>query len=117
MMIGCLVPVAGGLQGIAFGAGMSGHPADITLDSHVRYLSGLLFGIAFGFASAIPTIEKMGYRVGLLSAIVVTGGLARLYGMFVDGLPKPVMIFALVMELGVVPTLWLLQKRVARQWM
>ena len=28
MMIGCLVPVAGGLQGIAFGAGMSGHPAE-----------------------------------------------------------------------------------------
>lgn len=117
MIIGCLVPLAGGLGGIAFAAGIFGHPADVTLDSHVRYLSGLLLGLACGFASAIPAIEKNGYRIGLLAALVITGGFARLYGVLIDGWPEPVMIFALVMELGFVPILWLWQRRVARQWM
>ena len=111
IMIGCLVPLAGGLEGIIYGARLSGHVIDITINSHVRYLSGLLLGIACGFASAIPAIEKNGKRVGLLVALVVTGGLARLYSVLVEGWPEPVMIFGLVMELGVVPILWLWQRR------
>ncbi len=117
MAIGCVVPLVGGLQGMLLGAGVSGHGDQVTLDSHVRYLSGLLLGIGFGFASAIHSIEKYGDRVTLLTALVVTGGLARLFAVLIDGWPAPLMIFALVMELGVVPTLWLWQRRVARQWM
>ena len=116
MIIGCLEPLAGGLDGIVNGARLPGNVVDITLNSHFRYLSGLLIGIACGFASAIPAIEKIGFRVRLLVAVVVTGGLARLYGVLVEGWPERVMIFALVMELAVVPLLWLWQRRVARQW-
>ena len=113
---GCLVPLSGGLLGIAHGAGLIGHGGDVNLDSHVRYLSGLLLGIGLGFASAIPDIEKHGARVTLLSGIVVIGGLARFYGVLADGWPAPSMVFALVMEMGVTPLLWLWQRRVARQW-
>ena len=114
MSIGCLVPLVGGLQGVI--SGLPGRIVDVTFNSHFRYLSGLLLGIAFGFASAIPAVEKKGSRIGLLVALVLTGGLTRLYGVLVDGWPEPIMLFALVMELGVVPLLWFWQIRVAKQW-
>jgi Domain of unknown function (DUF4345) len=128
--LGCVVPLAAGLLGVVHGASMLAHVGEvgggvaagvggevagnITLDSHVRYLSGLLFAIGLGFLSCIPDIERQGARATLLSAIVVTGGLARLYGVIIDGWPAPPMVFALAMELAVVPLLWLWQRRVAR---
>lgn len=112
--LGCLLPLTGGLMGIFQGAGFLNHGGDVTLDSHVRYLSGLLFAIGLGFLSAIPAIERKSARVTLLTAIVVAGGLARLYGLIVDGWPGDTMKFALIMELGVVPLLWLWQRRIAR---
>ena len=115
IMIGCIVPLSGGVLGLMHGAGMVGSVGDVTLDSHVRYLSGLLLGVGLGFLSAIPNIEKHSDRVALLTAIVVTGGMARLYGILSDGWPAPPMVFALGMELGVVPVLWCWQRRVAQQ--
>ena len=118
--LGCVVPLAGGLLGVVYGAGMLGHAGDvggdITLDSHVRYLSGLLLALGLGFLSIIPDIEGQGSRASLLTAIVVTGGLARLYGVLADGWPGTTMSLALLMELGVVPGLWLWQRRVAAKF-
>ncbi len=85
---GGLVPVFAGLGGIILGASLAGEssaPAD--LDSHFRYLSGLLFGIGLAFWGAIPGIERKGRTFRLLTAIVFVGGLARLYGVFLHGLP------------------------------
>lgn len=112
--LACIVPLSGGLWGIIEGAGMLGQGGDVTLDSHVRYLSGLLLGIGLAFLSVIPNVESHGGRSSLLSAIVVTGGLSRLYGVWNDGWPAPAMQAALAMELGVVPILYLWQRRVAR---
>lgn len=47
--LACDVPICGGMLGIIGGAGMIGHGGDVTLDSHVRYLSGLLFGLGLCF--------------------------------------------------------------------
>ena len=116
VVVGCLVPLTGGLLGMLHGVSMAGHSPDVTLDSHVRYLSGLLFGVGLGFLSVIPDIEKHTQRTTMLTCIVIVGGLARLYGVVVDGWPEPTMVFALVLELGVVPMLWLWQRRVATQW-
>lgn len=111
--VACIVPISAGLWGVIGGAGMLGHGGDVTLDSHVRYLSGLLLGIGVAFLSLVPRIENQGPSAALLSAIVVVGGLCRLYGVCVDGWPGPVMSGALLMELGVVPVLYLWQSRVA----
>ena len=111
--LACLVPIIGGLAGIVGGAGMLHHGGDVTLDSHVRYLSGLLLGIGLAFLSLVPNVEKQGAAAAMLSAIVVVGGLSRLYGVIVDGSPAPSMVFALGMELGVVPMIYLWQRRVA----
>ena len=111
--LACIVPISGGLWGIIAGAGMMGHGGDVTLDSHFRYLSGLLLGLGLAFLSLIPDIENQGRSAALLSVIVVVGGLCRLYGVFADGFPAPMMSGALVMELGVVPVIYMWQRRVA----
>ncbi len=111
--IGCMVPLAGGLDGILNASAMLAAIHDVTLDSHVRYLSGLLLAIGLGFLSTISAIARQGDRFTILTAIVVTGGLARLYGVLVDGAPGPIMMFALTMELVVTPLLWLWQRRIA----
>lgn len=78
--VACLVPLSGGLLGIAQGASVMGHANEVSLDSHIRYLSGLLLGIGLGFASTIPAIERHSDRFAMLATFVIIGGLARLYG-------------------------------------
>ena len=84
------------------------------LDSHVRYLSGLLLAIGLTFWSSIPRIEDRTTLVRLLTAMVVLGGLARAIGFSVSGWPGTGMAFGLAMELVVTPLLCLWQGRVAR---
>jgi hypothetical protein len=110
-----IVPVAAGLDGMIRGAAMLGASpaANLTLDSHLRYLSGLLLAIGLAFWSTIPGIERQTARFRLLTALVVLGGLGRLYGILVEGPPPVPMLFGLVMELGVTPLLCWWQGRVA----
>ena len=114
--LGCLVPLlAGGtgmIGGPAFLRGVeSGVPPD--LDSHFRYLSGLLFAIGLAFASCIPGIERRTARFRLLALLVLVGGLGRLLGLVSSGMPGTGHVFGLAMELGAVPLLVLWQARVA----
>ena len=86
---------------------------NMQLDSHFRYLSGLLFAIGLGFASTIPNIENHKSRFQLLTMIVLIGGMGRLAGIFLNGIPDNPMLFALVMELVVTPLLCLWQRRIS----
>ena len=106
-----LVPVGAGLAGMLQGGSMTGSHADAGLDSHVRYLSGLLLAIGIAFWTTIPAIDRQGARFGLLTVLVVIGGLGRLLGVVLLGWPPAPMIFGLVMELGVTPSLWLWRLR------
>lgn len=78
-------------------------------DNHHRYLSGLLLAIGLGYWSTVPSIEAMAGRLRLLTAVVVTGGLARLAGLALGDAPTPPVMAALAMELGVAPLLCLWQ--------
>ena len=115
VIIGGFVPVLAGFSGVIMGPymapGMDATP--IGFDSHFHYLSGLLLGIGLGFWSCVPRIEHKGERFELLTAIVVTGGLARCVAWYVSGLPDTPMRFALVMELIITPLLAYWQHRVA----
>jgi hypothetical protein len=111
-----LVPVAGGMAGVLWGPGGlgGGEQAPGPIDSHYRFLSGLLAAIGVAYWSAIPEIEREGAKIGLLTAIVVAGGFARALGMLIAGPPGALMSAALIMELIVAPAIYVWQARVAR---
>jgi hypothetical protein len=111
--LGGCVPVLAGLAGILQGAGLTADHASAALDSHVRYLSGLLLAIGLAFWSTIPRIETRRDRFLLLTLLVVAGGLGRLYGLLTHPLPPASMRAAEVMELLVTPALCLWQRRLS----
>ena len=115
--IGSLVPIGAGGAGMLLGPRILGSEAAGSgdLDSHFRYLSGLLLAIGLGYLSTIPRIETHGGRFRLLTCIVVVGGVGRLLSLLMLGPRSPSMIAALGMELIVTPGLALWQHRVGRQ--
>ncbi len=116
---GCVVAFAAGAAGIvsggAFLRGVEA-PVPADLDSHMRYLSGLLLAIGVGFAACISGIERKGRWILALAGIVLVGGLARLASLVVVGVPSEGHVFGLAMELGVVPLIALWQRSFARRW-
>lgn len=119
IVVACLVPLGAGLAGTVEGAAMlrgipPGPPPDV--DSHMRYLSGLLLGIGTAFLACVPRIEARGATFRLLGAIVVVGGLARAASLLSVGPPGWEHQLALVMELGATPLLVLWQARIGRLW-
>ena len=116
--LGSLVPILAGGAGIWWGPEfLRGSPAPVPadLDSHFRYLSGLLLGIGLSFLSCIPGIEGKGARFRLLGAIVLVGGLGRALSLLDVGLPGQGHRLALGMELVTMPLLMLWQWRIARR--
>jgi hypothetical protein len=112
--IGSLVPICAGAAGVLLGPEMlRSVAASPDLDSHFRYLSGLLLAIGIGFATTIPRIEARGERFLLLTLLVVAGGIARLVSLAAAGPPSTAMTAALIMELGVTPALACWRHRVA----
>ena len=110
-----IVPVAAGLYGVLFGQALTGDAVSISAESHFRFLSGLLLGIGLCFWSTLPSIEEKTNRFRLLTLLVVIGGLGRLVGLGLTGLPSLFMIGGLIMELVVTPVLCLWQTRVANR--
>jgi hypothetical protein len=116
-----LVPVAAGLIGVMLGPAMLADAnlptlrPDVALDSHYRYLSGLLLAVGLGFWSTLHRVELQTTRFRVLTAIVVVGGIGRLLGMAVEGVPGWPMLGALGMELVVTPLLCAWQGLIARR--
>jgi hypothetical protein len=111
-----LIPVATGLYGVLFGQALTGDAVSISAESHFRYLSGLLLGIGLCFWSTLPSIELKTGRFRLLTLLVVIGGLSRLIGLALTGLPSLFMLGGLIVELIVAPVLCLWQTRVANRY-
>jgi hypothetical protein len=108
-----LVPVIAGALGALRPELLLGGPAHVL--THGAYLSGLLLGLGLAFWSLIPAIERQGRVFGLLTGLVVLGGLARALAAFRLGAWSLPVTLSLGMELGVTPALWLWQRRVARK--
>jgi peptidoglycan/LPS O-acetylase OafA/YrhL len=102
-----LVPILAGGAGALSGAGFLGEPAGPATGSHLRYLSGLLLGLGLLAVWCAADLKRRHAVFAALSAVVVLGGLARLGGLVLEGVPPVPHLLALVMELGVVPALWL----------
>lgn len=102
-----LIPILAGLAGVMYGLRVFDVHAGVSHDgdSQLRYLSGLLLAVGLGFWSTVPRIEAQGARFRLLTALVLIGGLARLYALALSGLPAAVMLGGLAIELLVTPGL------------
>jgi len=108
-----LIAVGAGMAGGLHGTLMLGDWGDPSLDSHFRYLSGLLLGLGVAYWSVIPNVEREGERLSLVTLVIVTGGFFRALGLLADGSPGLVMRMALVGELVGAPLLYLWQRRIA----
>lgn len=114
--LGGLVPVGAGLAGIVLGPAMAARGAvAASLDSHFSYLSGLLLAVGLAFWGLVPSIERRGPQVRLLTWLVVVGGLGRLVSLRRVGPPDSAMQAALIMELVVTPVICLWQWRLERR--
>ncbi|MGO4571476.1 DUF4345 domain-containing protein [Microvirga sp. 2TAF3] len=111
-----IIPAAIGLYGVLFGHALTGETVSISAESHFRFLSGLLLGIGLCFWSTVPRIEEKTNRFRLLTLLIVIGGLGRLTGLILTGLPSLFMIGGLFLELIVTPFLCLWQTRVANRY-
>ena len=115
--VAAAVPVLAGLTGVLFGHGITGDQnPSVSADSHFRFLSGLLLGIGLCFWSTIPSIEEKTTFFRFLTLVVALGGMARLLGLWLTGVPSLTMLAALFMELVVTPALCLWQTRVANRY-
>ena len=107
-----MVPVTAGAAG-AFKPELLALASAPSALTHVAYLSGLLLGVGLGFWSLIPSIARQGRAFGLLTGVVVLGGLARLaLAVRLDAWGLSV-ILPLIMELAVTPVLWAWQRRLS----
>lgn len=113
----CTVSLSASITSILSGPGWLMQNGDVTtdLDSHFRYLSGLLLAIAIGFLSCMRGIEQKGPRMRLLAAIVIVGGLSRAYSAAVIGLPSFGHLGGLTIELVIVPVITAWQWSFARR--
>src|SRR3712207_3933562 len=83
-----VIPAGAGLFGVLFGPAMTGDTVSVSADSHFRFLSALLFGIGLVFWSTVPAIEEKTGRFRLLALLVFIGGLGRLLGLLLTGVPS-----------------------------
>ena len=106
-----LVPVVAGALGAIRPERLIAGPAHAL--THGAYLSGLLLGLGLAFWSLIPAIKRQSRIFGLLTGLVVLGGLARALTAARLGAWGLSVELPLIMELVVTPALFLWQRRVA----
>ncbi len=110
VLLGALVPLSAGLGGALLGPGFAG--GGLAADSHGRYLSGLLLGLGLLAAWCALDLRRRGAVFDALGFVVAVGGLARLLGVALVGVPPWPHVLALAMELVVTPALVLWRRRV-----
>lgn len=112
----CALALLGlGIAGVMLGVQFMHGVGTITVDNYFRLLSGILVGMGLLFLVSIPHVERYRERFGILTFMIVLGGLAHLYSVLLHGIPSIGTLFGLFMELIYAPLLWLLQRHVARR--
>lgn len=89
-------------------------PADATLDSNLRFYSGVWLGVGLAAFWLLPRIEHETVLFRALWLMIFLGGLGRLLSLVIAGMPFPPFVgFTLLEVLGAPLFVWW-QHRVAR---
>ena len=110
-----LIPFSYGLRGMLVGPrSIPGNriAVDASFDSEWRFVHAFWFAVAPVIWSTVPRVEEDPVAFRAVMATVMFGGLARLRSWRQAGRPRPVFIGGIVLELVVIPGIWLWQRRV-----
>ena len=110
-----LVLLGLGLSGVVLGVQFMHGVGTITVDNYFRLLSGMMAGMGVVLLLSILHVERYRERFGILTFMIVLGGLAELYSVTLHGIPSVGTMFGMFMTLIYAPLLWLLQRHVARR--
>lgn len=110
-----LVLLGIGLCGMILGVQFVHGVGTITVDNYFRLMSGVMAGMGIVLLCSIPHVERYRERFGIITLMVVLGGLSELYSVILHGIPSVGSLFGLFMTLVYAPLLWLLQRHVARR--
>jgi uncharacterized protein DUF4345 len=117
--LACLSPLVFGTMGVVEGpamlAGVGPGESAPDLESHYRFLSGLILAVGLVLLSCVPRIEARTARFRWAAGAIVLGGLGRLAGLATGDAPSAPHLAGLAAELILVPALVLWQARVARR--
>jgi hypothetical protein len=87
---------------------------DASFESEYRFVHAFWFAAAPVIWSALPRIEEDPLALQAVMGAVVLGGFARLLSWRQNGRPRPVFVAGVVLELVVIPGLWVWKGRVVR---
>jgi Domain of unknown function (DUF4345) len=116
LLILSLIPLFFGLTGVIFGTGRF-LPVDAIvpqLDNQFRYLSGIYLLVSCLIWWMVPTIERHGTLLRIITLALFLGGVARAISWASVGQPPVFQIGAMFLEMSA-PLFALWQSRVARQ--
>ncbi len=99
------VAIASGLTGIVAGPeGLpGGGPVPATVDSQYRFANTFWLGAGLGLWWSLRRWEERAWATRLTLLTATAGGLARLVSIIATGLPHPVFLAVLVLELAILP--------------
>ncbi len=100
----------GDFYGVSVSPGIEGN---IILDSNLRYFSGLWLGVGLILFWMIPSIERQKLVFRLVAGMIFIGGVGRVISMLSFGVPSPLFIAFVVLEL-LFPLLIIWQNRLSR---
>jgi hypothetical protein len=88
-------------------------PADATLDSQLRFYSGVWLGLGLTAFWLLPCIEHETTLFRALWLMIFLGGIGRLLSLLLTGMPLPPFIGFTVLEIAGAPLFVLWQTRIA----
>ena len=74
-------------------------PGNVTLDSNLRYFTGLWLGLGLILIWIIPTIEQQAVVLRLVSLMIFLGAIGRMISLISFGVPSTPFIVFMVIEL------------------
>jgi hypothetical protein len=88
-----------GLSGIHNPLFSGGIPADLLLDTNLRFLNGMSIATALSFYFILPVIEKETFACRVICSAIFLGGIGRCISIYDLGLPPTPVLFFLILEL------------------